>query len=137
MVFSNPTLDFHPEPLCKLVHFVCFEVGDSTGSLVIRNVPFLSKGIELLNGCCVQAKGHQRFDHSVVVVRPFRLEASRNQRCRCELQGGIVRNIEPPVVVKAGGLGSRQVPIGYGEQAGDFLPACFVLLEPPEFAPIL
>jgi hypothetical protein len=71
------------------------------------------------------------------MVRSFRLVAGGCQRRLCELEGGIVRNIEAPVVVKAGRIRGCQVTIGYGEQFVDFLPACFVLLEPPEFEPIL
>jgi hypothetical protein len=81
----------------------------------------------------VSAKG---FDHTVVMIRAFGLVPGNSQGRCCELERGVVRDVEAPIVVKTGRLRGRQVAISDGEEICDFLPARLVLLELPEFEPI-
>ena len=53
------------------------------------------------------------------------------------MQGGVVRNVELPVGNERRSLAGLQIPISDGEEVGDLLPACLVLLEPSELEPVL
>jgi hypothetical protein len=52
------------------------------------------------------------------------------------LKSRVVRNIELPIRSQIRRLTVFQIPIGDGEQVGDFLLAGLVLLDPSELAPI-
>ena len=53
------------------------------------------------------------------------------------MKAGIVGDVETPIVMKSRGFAGGEVAISDGEEVGDLFGTCLVLLEPPEFEPIL
>jgi hypothetical protein len=138
MILADPVLDVCPKLLGQAAHAVRFKIGDRVRLLVVGYVSLLSKGIERLDRRGVRAEGQcEGFDNTVVMIRAFGLVPGDSQGRRCKLERGVVRDVEAPIVVKTERLRGPQVAISYGEEIGDFLPARLVLLEPPEFEPIL
>ena len=131
MVRGDPGQNFLPQPQGELPHLLRLALGYRARLLVVCNVPLLSEGVKQADSRSVGAdRQFQRVNHAVVMIGPLRLITRGGKSGRGKLQRGIVGDIESPVGYQVGGLGSLNITIGDGEQVGDLLPACLVLLEP-------
>ena len=73
----------------------------------------------------------------VMMISALGLITGSGQRRRRKLEGSVIGDVETPIIDKPGRPTGSYVTICDAEQAGDFLPACLVLVEPPVLEPVL
>ena len=138
MVLADPSFHAPAQLPGQANHLLGLLVGHQPGSFVAANVPFLAELFELSDGPCIGADGlGERLDDSIVVRISCGTEASRRQSRRCQLERGVVGNVEPPVGTQARRGAVGQITIGDAEQVSYFLSAWLVIGEPAVFQPIL
>jgi len=121
-----------------LPHFIRLRLRHRTRSVVIGDVALLAEDIELRDGRGFCPKREfEGLNDAVMMVRSFRLVSGGRQSGGGKLQGGVICNVELPVGNERRCLAGLQIPISNGEEVGDLLPACLVLLEPSELEPVL
>jgi hypothetical protein len=86
---------------CELPHLACFALGDSASSLVASDVPLLPESIQAADDLTIGADRElERLDEPVVVLIAARSVPRRRQRRGRRLEGGVVRDVETPAVLR-------------------------------------
>lgn len=137
MVLAKPGKDALVQNLGKLAHLGCLAFRDRVRPLVVGGIALLSEQVEFPNCRGIRPDGElKRMDHAIVMIGAISPVTGGRQRGRRQLKSRVVRNIELPIRSQIRRLTVFQIPIGDGEQVGDFLLAGLVLLDPSELAPI-
>ena len=138
MILADPCFDADTKCLSKLPHLLRLGFRNGVRPLVVGDIAFLPKHVEFSNHGRVDAEGQfKRLNHAVVMVAALSVVPSDGQSSGGKLEGCVIRNVELPIGNQIRRLAGLQISIGDGEEVGDLLPTCLVLLEPPEFEPVL
>ena len=138
MVLSDPRLDLLPERFGNHPHFSGFGIGHSVGALVVSHITFLAKRVKPRDSFGAHPSGElKRMDYSIVMLGTRGLISCCRESSGRKLQRRIVGNVELPIGNEPQRAACLKVPIGDGQQVGDFLAGRFVLPHPTEFEPVL
>jgi len=137
MILTDPRLDDGAEGFGKLSHLFRLRLRDGVRPLVVGDVALLAKDVEFRNHGRLDAERElKRVNNAVMMVVARGIVPGGSQRSGGKLESRVVCNVELPIGNQIRRLAGLQVPIGDGEEVGDFLPACLVLLEPSELEPV-
>ncbi len=117
----EPLLDSPAQLTGECGHFFRFLVGNDAAHFVAREIAFLAEGIEAANESRVRSyRKLQGVKHTVVVSLSGSAVTRSRERSGGRLQGGIIRDVEPPVGAEARDTAFMQVAVCEREQILDF-----------------
>ena len=116
--------------------FVRLLIGDAARPLVVADVAFLAKGLELHEERAIAAQGErQRLKGEEMVRLAGDAIAFGGEARQCDLQRGVVGDGQPPIGAQARRTAVVQVSLDNAQQVSDFPRARFMFRQPGVLQP--
>jgi len=98
MILADPRLDVAAKCFSKLPHLLRLRLRNGVSPLVVGDIAFLAKHVELPNRSRLNAEGEfKRVNHAVVMVGALGFVPGRGQGSGGKLESCVIRNVELPI----------------------------------------